>query len=182
METLEKIYIFAKDKKRGDGIILDTGVLILFFVGKYNVSWIKDLKLTNTYTEEDFHLVEKIVKPFRKIIITPHVLAELSNHFKNSKIENAKLHQYFCLLADYLRNKEKTQENHLEFCSWKDQTIPRLCMFGFVDMGMYELSKIQRLPLLTDDLDFHAYAKSKREIPIIKLSIVKYSNIAFKSE
>src|SRR5574343_276557 len=174
MENLEKIYLFAKDKTKGEGIIVETAVLIVFFIGKYNPSFIKELKLTNAYSEKDFELIEQIIKPFRKIIITPHVLADLSNHLKNAKIHNAKLHQYFCLIVDYLRNNQKTKEYHLEFKNWENQTIPRICTFGFTDVNMYELSKRDRIPLLTDDLDLYMYAKEKREIPIIKLSTVKY--------
>lgn len=178
METLEGIYKFAYDTSRGEGIILDTNVLLVFFVGIRNPAWIKDLKLTNTYDEKDFKIILQIIKPFRKIIITDGVLTEVTNHLKNARTDSSKLHLYFCSLADYLRDSNKVLHPIFKFSDWNDQEIARLCKFGFTDISMFEYSSKNRTALLTDDGPFHTYAKG--QIPVIKYSVIKYSNISLK--
>ena len=175
METLEKIYQFSIQKTR-EGIILDTTVLLLFLIGKYNPSYIKDFEPTHGYSKDDYELLNKIIRPFKKIIITPQIIAEISNH-SLKHLFDAKLQQYLCVVVNFLRNKEKMEEHHIMFENWNDKSIGRLCSFGFVDMGMYEISKQRGIPILTDEEDLYNF--SKREIPMIKLSIIKYSGYKF---
>lgn len=175
METLEKIYKFSIERTR-EGIILDTVVLLLFFIGKYDINYIKDFGPTHLYSKDDYDLLNKIILPFKKIVITPQVIAEISNH-SLKYLFDAKLQQYLCVVVDFLRNKDKMEEQHVMFENWVDKSISRLCSFGFVDMGMYEISKQKGIPILTDEE--YLYNFSKRNIPIIKFSIIKYSDLKF---
>ena len=175
METLEKIRKFSIQRNR-EGIILDTMVLLLFFIGKYDYSLIKNFKPTHEYSKNDCELLDRIVRLFKKIIITPQVIAEMSNH-SLSYLFSARLQQYLCVVVNFLKNKERTEERHIKFKDWNDKNIGRLCSFGFVDMGMYEVSKQTGMPILTDDENLYNF--SKKEIPIIKFSIIKYSDYKF---
>lgn len=156
--------------------MLDTVVLLLLFVGRLDPKYIKKFEPTHQYSIEDYELLEKIIRPFKKVVITPHVISELSNHTLQC-IENDKLHYYFSIVTNFLTNKDKAEERHLRFDEWQDRGIPRLCSFGFVDLSIYEISKSKKLAVLTDDIKF--YNLSKKDIPIIKLSILKYSNTKF---
>ncbi|MGD0517565.1 MAG: hypothetical protein ABSA26_08525 [Thermoguttaceae bacterium] len=62
------------------GIIVDTNVLLLFFVGKYEPLLIAKHKRTRQYSIEDFQILEKFLKLFQnRIITTPNILTEASN-------------------------------------------------------------------------------------------------------
>ncbi|MDP3778603.1 MAG: hypothetical protein Q8R30_00965 [bacterium] len=174
METLEKVYEFAYRKTR-DGIILDTVVFLLFLIGKHNSNAIKDFEPTHNYSKEDYELLNRIISPFKKIIVTPQVIAEVSNH-SLKHLFDARLQQYLCVVVDFLKNTQKTEEHHVKFNDWTDRSIGRLCTFGFVDMGMYEIAEQKGIPILTDEKALYNFSKNK--IPIIKLSIIKNSNMS----
>ncbi len=175
METIEKIYQYAH-KRNNEGIIIDTNVLLLFFIGRYNQDYIKEFKHTNTYSKEDYSLVEHIIKPFNKIIITPQIIAEISNHSLQG-LNNERLHNYISLIVNLLLDASKTEEHNFSFKEWENKDISILSKFGFIDMNMYEIAKKRAVPILTDDKKFYEFAKGKGEIPIIKLSVVKYSDV-----
>jgi hypothetical protein len=63
------------------GILLDSNLLVLLFVGLADINKIKDFKRTRNqgFTEKEFSLLENIVKGFSKIVATPHILTEASN-------------------------------------------------------------------------------------------------------
>jgi hypothetical protein len=169
MDTLETVYKYAHTKNR-DGIIIDTVVLLLYFIGKLDTEYIQSFKPTRQYTKADFELVNKIISPFKRIIATPQIIAEVSNHSLVA-IHSDRLHHYFAMITNFLNNKDKVEEGYLRFEEWDNKSIARLCSFGFVDLGMYELSKRRGVPILTDDLTL--YIRSKEEIPVIKLSVIK---------
>lgn len=175
METLEKVNQFAIQRNR-EGIILDTVVLLLYFIGKYSVNAIKDFEPTHGYSKEDFELLNKIIKPFKRIIITPKIVAEVSN-LSLPHLQDKKLYQYVRLVVEFLLNKEGSEEYHVQFENWENKSIDRLSSFGFVDMDMYEIAKKRNVPILTDDIRFYNF--SKKEIPIIKLSVIKYADFRF---
>jgi hypothetical protein len=66
-------------KHRGNGLLIDTNLLLLYLVGKTNPGRIANFKRTSRYTVEDFDLLGQIVEQFRTLVTTPHVLTELSN-------------------------------------------------------------------------------------------------------
>ncbi len=68
-------------KYRTKGILLDTNLLLLLFVGLVDPDLVKDFKRTKNhqFTEKEFLLLEGIVKHFSKIVTTPHILTETSN-------------------------------------------------------------------------------------------------------
>jgi hypothetical protein len=68
-------------KYHSKGILLDSNLLVLLFVGLVAPDLVRDFKRTNNqgFTEKEFFLLEGIVKPFSKIVATPHILTETSN-------------------------------------------------------------------------------------------------------
>ena len=91
------------------GIIIDTNLLLLYLVGQYDQNMIGSFKGTLSYSEEDFKIVLGVLARFKKIIITPHILAELSN--LSAKIRHDHLNQYFETLIAALSNWD---EKHIE--------------------------------------------------------------------
>jgi len=61
------------------GIIVDTGPLVLLLAGHYNYNSIGNSKLTAEFEKGDFDILTSFLSKFRKIIVTSHVLAEVSN-------------------------------------------------------------------------------------------------------
>jgi hypothetical protein len=64
-------------KKHGKrGIVVDTNLLLLLFVGSFDKEGIESFKRTNEFTPRDFELLDGILSHFGTIITTPTILAE----------------------------------------------------------------------------------------------------------
>ena len=61
------------------GVAVDTGLLLLLTVGYYENSYVSRFKLTSFFSDEDYELLAEFLSKFRNVVLTPHVLAELSN-------------------------------------------------------------------------------------------------------
>lgn len=61
------------------GALVDTNILLLFFVGKYDSSQIGRFKRTKAFTIDDFSIILKIFNFFSRIVTTPNILTEVSN-------------------------------------------------------------------------------------------------------
>ena len=64
---------------RNKGILIDSNLLLLYFIGKYNKTLIQRFKRTQKYVTEDYELLTAVIKDFTKIITTPNILTEVSN-------------------------------------------------------------------------------------------------------
>lgn len=63
----------------GDGLLVDTNLLVLFTVGGVNRNRMETYKRTRQYTKSDFDLLLRILEKFNKLYTIAHVLAEVSN-------------------------------------------------------------------------------------------------------
>src|SRR5260370_39822148 len=67
------------DRHRQNGILVDANLLLLLVVGRFDEQRIQRFERTRDFVIEDFRLLEAMVRPFSRILSTPHVLTELSN-------------------------------------------------------------------------------------------------------
>lgn len=66
--------------RRRDGIVLDTNLLLLYCVGLYDPFVISRFtERLSRYTVDDFRLLIRFTRLFKKIIVTPNVLTEVVN-------------------------------------------------------------------------------------------------------
>lgn len=64
---------------RQKGILIDTNILLLLFVGIVNRERISKFNRTQQFTPEDFDILQEIILYFPKIVTTPNILTEVSN-------------------------------------------------------------------------------------------------------
>lgn len=64
--------IFNKYRKKG--VIVDTNILVLWFVGSVNRSRISQFNRTEKFAPEDYDLLVNILSNFGNIITTPNIL------------------------------------------------------------------------------------------------------------
>lgn len=69
--------LFAKHS--GNGIIIDTNLMLLIAVGTFNPDRILTFKRTLKYTLQDFSLMKRIVAYFERRVTTPNILTEVDN-------------------------------------------------------------------------------------------------------
>jgi hypothetical protein len=66
-------------KHRSKGVLVDSNLLVLLLVGTVNTKRILSFKRTQDFTLEDFDLLVKLITWFGKVIVTPHVLSQVSD-------------------------------------------------------------------------------------------------------
>jgi len=133
------------EKHASNGLLVDTNLLLLFLVGAYERGYIRTFKRTQQYTEEDFDLLAGLIPQFHRIVVTPHILAELSNI--SLAMKGDRVFAYFAVLVEVLREAREvhTDKDVLLGHEW----LPRV---GFTDLSILEVSKRHDYLVLTDDL------------------------------
>ncbi|MDY7005349.1 MAG: hypothetical protein SWX82_15810 [Cyanobacteriota bacterium] len=69
--------LFGKYKQKG--VIVDTNILLLFFVGSVNKKRISKFNRTEQLLPEDYDVLVEIISYFSKIVVTPNIITEVSN-------------------------------------------------------------------------------------------------------
>lgn len=64
---------------RTEGVVADTNLLLLYVVGAHDPERIGRFPRTDTYTEDDFDLLERLLGYFETAVTTPPILTEVSN-------------------------------------------------------------------------------------------------------
>ena len=140
-------------------VIIDTNVLLLLLMGLYNK---KELVKLN-YKEELALLVE-FLRNFDRKVVTPQVLAEISNLAEN------KLKGKF---SDFIENSIRTLMHLEEKYVKKNDILQKekgVKDFGITDTSLIEAANRDRL-LLTADGPLFGYCSSNR-IPVIQLDTI----------
>ena len=127
------------------GIIIDTNLLILLIVGSLGEEALSRCKLTKSseYKYKDFLILEEILKNFKNIIITPHILSEISHHLIKDNSDNSEI---FRAIISKLSN---IVEEHVKKDIILSQGVS--VKLGIIDGSITELCLNKKIPVITDD-------------------------------
>jgi hypothetical protein len=64
---------------RHSGVLVDTNLLLLYFVGTFRRDLISQFKRTEMFTADDFDLLDRLIGQFTKVVTVPNILTETSN-------------------------------------------------------------------------------------------------------
>lgn len=115
------------------GILVDTNILLLLFVGTVNRDRISRFNRTEKFTPEDFDTLETILKTFRTRVTTPNILTEV-NSFIN-QIGEPERSQCLNLFA---RNISGFNEQYLE--SQQVAKNPKFALIGLNRLWYHRIS------------------------------------------
>lgn len=138
---------FWLDSAIGDGLLVDTNLLVLYAVGVVNRRRIETFKRTRQYTADDFDLLVRVLSAFTPLYTLAHVLAEVSNltdlpGSERSRVRHV-LKETISLLSEVdMSSREAAQE----------RAYPVL---GLVDGAIAAVARKQNCAVLTDDLDLY---------------------------
>jgi len=128
-EYLEKLFL----KYRNTGIIIDTNILLAFFIGIFDPQLISRFKRTKEYSIDDFYTILRVIKYFEKILTTPNILTEVSNlsnqlpeHIKNNYYDEFKKHVSL-LNENYFESKVICNTSH--FNKYVSHSITSFTLF-----------------------------------------------------
>ena len=138
-------------KYRNKGILIDTNLLLLLFVGQLSENFIQKFQRTNQYTKSDYQILLNFIDKFDKVVTTPNIMTEMSNLGSNSMYGD-KLKNFFSKFVD---NFVIISEQYLE--SKIIANSENIDEFGLTDIGIVLVAKDNYL-ILTDDLDLSMFA------------------------
>jgi hypothetical protein len=130
---------------RSKGLLIDTSLLLLYFVGMYDEDRIPKFKRTMIFTASEFILLATIFKEFDKIITTPNILTEVSN--LSGQLPSDLRILFF---TDFANRLPILQEEYTPSASISSSTHFR--SFGLTDAGIVETVRGNYL-VLTADLE-----------------------------
>lgn len=153
--------LFSRYRNRG--VLIDTNILLLLFVGLVNRDRISQFNRTEKFLPEDFDLLVNVVGYFQKVITTPNVLTELNSLI--NQLREPERSQCYTVLAQQI---DQLNEFYLE--SQRIAQLERFPVFGLTDLSIMQTAKDQYL-VLTDDLRFAGYLQS------MAVDVVNFNNV-----
>lgn len=153
--------LFQKYKQKG--ILIDTNILLLWFVGTVNRERIPKFNRTEKFVPEDYDILVKILSYFNKIVTTPNILTEV-NSLAN-KLGEPERSQFLSVFA---KGVARLNESYLE--STEVVRTDSFTKFGLTDCGIATLAKNKYL-VLTDDFKLTNYLQK------IEIDTINFNNI-----
>lgn len=130
---------------RHKGVLIDTNILLLYFVGTVNRERISKFNRTQQFLPEDYDLLLRVLSYFQNIFITPNILTEVNSLI--NQIGEPERSLSFTVFAQGISNF--LNESYVESkVAVRNEQFVR---FGLTDLGILNLAKNQYL-VLTDDL------------------------------
>ena len=134
---------------RREGLLIDSNLLLLLFVGQYDPTRIEKFKRTDQFTIGDFELLADYIEQFKEVVTTPSILTEVSN-LLGQLPENLR---YYCWqhFAHGLKNLHELYTPSQELGD--EKAFPK---FGLTDTAVLQAANGKYL-VLTDDFRLTQY-------------------------
>lgn len=132
-------------------IIPDTSPLLLILMGLYDKEGIESFKRLSNYDIEDFELLLQFIGK-KKIVVTPHILSEVSNFAK--ELKQRKFSEFIDANRPVL---DKINEEYISKTNILDEND--LVKFGFTDTSIILAARKNNALILTDDFPLNGMCK-----------------------
>jgi hypothetical protein len=149
MEYIEELM----SRYKGKGLLVDTNLLLVYFVGMYDPERVSKFKRTQTFTEDEFLLLARFFAVFEKLITTPNVLTEVSNLL--GQLPNNLRSVFF---VDFAKRLVLLEEHYSS--SADISTTTHFDRLGLTDSGIAQLVEGRYL-VLTDDLSLYGFLQNR---------------------
>jgi hypothetical protein len=145
------------------GLLIDTNLLLLYFIGAYDPDRIPKFKRTMAFTVDEFWLLASFLDVFDKLVTTPNVLTEVSN-LSGQLAENLRAPFY----SDFSNRIPLLEEHYVTSVSVSSSV--HFNRFGLTDSGIVQLVRDNYL-VLTDDLKLVGYLQN------LGIDVVNFNHI-----
>lgn len=143
--------LFKRYKPKG--ILVDTNILLLLFVGAVNRERISRFNRTEKFIPEDYDTLVTVLEAFTTIVTTPNILTEV-----NSLINQVREPERSECLKIFAKNISRLNECYLE--SKQVAKNEKFVKFGLTDCGITDLAP-QKYLVLTDDFRLTNYLQQQ---------------------
>jgi rRNA-processing protein FCF1 len=140
MDEIDRLLLAYRSK----GVLVDSNLLLLYFVGLLDPAKINSFKRTAMFSRADFDLLAKLLGYFRRVVTTPNILTEVSN-LSNQLPEHVKDAHYSVF------SKVVTSLDEHYVPSVRAVAPTHFSRFGLTDSAIQDLAQDKYL-VLSDDL------------------------------
>jgi rRNA-processing protein FCF1 len=139
---------------RNKGLLIDSNLLLLYFVGSYDPERIGTFKRTHSrgFTPDDFDLLLRLLTPFGAVVTTPNILTEVSN--LSNQLRDDEKDTYYSVFADRAGLLTEQYTESKKICR-----LEHFRNFGLTDSGIISMAKGNYL-VLTDDAPLVGYLQN----------------------
>jgi hypothetical protein len=138
------------------GILVDTNVLLLFFVGRYDRELVERFGRTaDRFVSRDYDTLVGFLQGFERIVTTPHILTETSNLMGH--LSGRAKAGCFALLV---RSFETVRETYVPSAELAQRAPDSFGKLGITDTAILEAAAEPYL-VLTDDFSLYNRLTSK---------------------
>ena len=149
---------------RHKGLLVDTNLLLLYFLGACDPDHIPKFKRTMMFTVAEFWFLARFLRSFDTLVTTPNVLTEVSN--MSGQLGEPLRTQFYIDFANLI---PQLNENYISSSS--ASSLAHFSKFGLTDVGIGELAKDTYL-VLSDDLKLVSYLQ-KKDIDAINFNHIR---------
>lgn len=147
---MEQIVNPLVGRYRTAGVLVDTNLLLLYFVGAYDPDLVATFPRTaDRFAPEDFYTLSNFLERFERFVTTPHVLTEVSNMM--GRLSGRARAGCFAFFAQTIASMH---EYHAPAPMLSANAA--FSTFGITDTAIMDASHGAYL-VLTDDLPLYAY-------------------------
>ena len=139
-------------RHRRSGVLVDTNLLLLYFVGSFRREQITRFKRTDIFTADDFDLLDGLLGQFEKVMTTPNILTEVSN--LAGQLPSHLKGDFFKIFAAGISLLDESYISSVEAASGQE-----LIKFGLTDAVIASLAKEDCL-VLTAEFPLANYLQS----------------------
>lgn len=153
------------EQHRRTGVVPDSNLLLLLFVGRFDRTLVGRFKRLNTFTTDDLVLLEALLSQFSTVATTPNILTEVSN--LSGQLPGNFRQDCFASFAQqltFLGMKEEYVPSH-QACS-----VPHFARFGLTDCALGEIGRGGYLVITTD-------FPLSQFLPSIGVSVLNFNQI-----
>ena len=149
------------------GIVVDTNLLLLLFVGYTNRERIQRFSRTEKFTPSDYDVLGNFLNNFSKIVVTPNILTEVNSML--NQLGDPERSQCAGLFGQLISNYDEQYVVSQEVS--RQESFVR---FGLTDCGIMNVAKDQYL-VITEDLKL-AYHLQSMGIDVINFNHIRILN------
>lgn len=146
-------------------LIIDSNILLVYFLGRYQPDLIASFKRTSVYDEDDFELIAEIIAASKQILVTPNIMTEVSN-LANSLDAQTRIHFFESFWGTF----KSLNEEHIptqDAIQWQ-----YFSKYGVTDSTIAVASRLKKCLVVTDDYKL-ANVLFKENIPCLNLNTIK---------
>jgi hypothetical protein len=138
---------------RSAGVLLDTNILLLFFVGSLDPEQIPRCKRTKIFAVEDYDTLSGLLTSFEQVVTTPNILTEVSN--LSGQFSGQLKDDYFALFAQGIMLLEEHYIRSADIAG-----THQFWRLGITDAGIFHLVRGKYLTI-TDDFALSQYLRTQ---------------------